>query len=247
MGGAFPELKRNPGRVADIVKDEEVSFGRTLDRGIELFEEAATRSANLAGEPKHYRLKAEPGHYVVTGGTATFTISGQDAFKLHDTYGFPIDLTRIMAEERGMRVDLEGYDKLMERAREVARTGGKIGDTRLFELPPDALAALHRSGARPTDDSAKFNAAPIGATVKGIWDGSKLVHETHGSEAAGQGVAVILDRTNFYAEMGGQVGDTGELRSRGGAVMAVETARVAGGYVLHVGNMVEGHLSVGDH
>jgi alanyl-tRNA synthetase len=222
MGGAFPELKRNPGRVADIIRDEEVSFGRTLDRGIALFEEAAQRAKARA-------------------------ISGEDAFKLHDTYGFPIDLTRIMAEERGMRVELEGYEKLMERAREVARTGGKAGDTRLFELPPDALAALHRSGARPTDDSAKFNAAPLGATVKGIWDGSRLIDTTHGAEAAGQGVAVILDRTNFYAEMGGQVGDSGELRGPGGAVMAVETARMAGGYVLHVGNMEAGHLKVGDH
>jgi alanyl-tRNA synthetase len=222
MGGAFPELKKNPGRVADIIRDEEVSFGRTLDRGIALFEEAAQRAKARA-------------------------ISGEDAFKLHDTYGFPIDLTRIMAEERGMRVDLEGYEKLMERAREVARTGGKTGDTRLFELPPDALAALHRSGARLTDDSAKFNAAPIGATVKGIWDGGRLIETTHGAEAAGQGVAVILDKTNFYAEMGGQVGDTGELRGPGGAVMAVETARMAGGYVLHVGNMEAGHLKVGDH
>ena len=99
----------------------------------------------------------------------------------------------------------------------------------------------------PTDDSAKYNAAPIGATVRAIWDGSRLIDATHGAEAAGQGVAVILDQTNFYAEQGGQVGDTGELRSRGGAVMAVETTRAAGGYVLHVGNMIEGHLTVGDH
>src|SRR5205823_13830089 len=70
---------------------------------------------------------------------------------------------------------------------------------------------------------------------------------THGAEAAGRGIAVILDQTNFYAEMGGQVGDTGELRSPGGAVMDVFTARMIGGYVLHVGNMIESHLSVGDH
>src|SRR5690606_5630456 len=84
------------------------------------------------------------------------------------------------------------------------------------------------------------------ATVVGIWDGQQLIDETHGSEAAGQGVAIILDRTNFYAEMGGQVGDTGELRGKN-AVMAVATTRQAGGYVLHVGNMIEGHLRVGDH
>jgi alanyl-tRNA synthetase len=100
---------------------------------------------------------------------------------------------------------------------------------------------------KPTDDSAKFNAAPIGATVKAIWDGSKLIDATHGGEAAEQGVAVVLDATNFYAEMGGQVGDTGQMRSKTGAVFDVTTTRAAGGYVLHVGRMVEGHLSVGDH
>src|SRR5439155_17784249 len=169
------------------------------------------------------------------------------AFKLHDTYGFPIDLTRVMAEERGMTVDIAGYDKLMEEAKERARAGGKEGASRLFDLPPDVLHKLSESGVKPTDDLAKFNAAPIGATVRAIWDGSRLIDCTHGAEAAGQGVAIILDQTNFYAEMGGQVGDTGELRSHAGAVFDVTATRAAGGFVLHVGNTIEKHLSVGDH
>jgi alanyl-tRNA synthetase len=222
MGGAFPELKTDPRRVAEIIKDEEVSFGRTLDRGIALFGEAAERARGK-------------------------TISGEDAFKLHDTFGFPVDLTRIMAEERGMSVDEKRYEELMEQARELARSGGKEGNTRLYELPPDALAMLNQAGVKPTDDSAKFNAAPIGATVRAIWDGARLIDQTHGAEAAEQGVAVILDATNFYAEMGGQVGDTGQLRSKTGAILDVTTTRAAGGYVLHVGRMVEGHLTVGDH
>ncbi|HYO10507.1 MAG TPA: alanine--tRNA ligase [Tepidisphaeraceae bacterium] len=225
MGNAFPELKKDPKRVQELVNDEEASFARTLDRGISLFEDAARRSLSAAKS----------------------RIDADDAFKLHDTYGFPIDLTRIMAEERGMSVDIAGYEKLMEEAKERARSGGKEGASRLFELPPDVLAKLQQGGIKPTDDSAKFNAAPIGATVKAIWDGSKLIDATHGAEAAGQGVAVILDQTSFYAEMGGQVGDTGELRSRSGAAMDVSTTRAAGGYVLHVGQMIESHLSVGDH
>jgi alanyl-tRNA synthetase len=222
MGDAFPELKHNPNHVIEIVRDEEVSFGKTLDRGIALFDEAAQRATSKA-------------------------IPAEDAFKLHDTYGFPIDLTRIMAEERGMSVDIAGYERLMEEAKERARAGGKEGASRLFELPPDVLARFSNLGVKPTDDSAKFNAAPIGATVRAIWDGSKLIDTTHGAEAAGQGVAVILDQTNFYAEMGGQVGDTGELRSKTNGVMDVTTARNAGGYVLHIGQMIEGHLSIGDH
>jgi alanyl-tRNA synthetase len=222
MGGAFPELRNDPQRIIELIKDEELSFGKTLDRGISLFDEAAGRASGKV-------------------------VSGEDAFKLHDTYGFPVDLTQVMAQERGMTVDLAGYEKLMEQARELARSGGKTADTRLFELPPDVLAKLASSGVSKTDDSAKFNAMPIGATVKAIWDGSKLIEHTHGAEAAEHGVAIILDNTNFYAEMGGQVGDTGELRSSGGAVIDVSTARSAGGYTLHVGRMIQGHFTVGDH
>ncbi len=233
MGDAFPELKRDPNRLIEIIKDEELSFGKTLDRGIALFEQAAQSqiAAVWPAQPDNRQSQ----------------ITGADAFKLHDTYGFPIDLTRIMAEERGMSLDVAGYERLMEQARELARAGGKEGNTRLFELPPDVLATLADSGVKPTDDSAKFNAAPIGTTVRAIWDGAKLLDTTHGAEAAGQGVAVILDQTNFYAEMGGQVGDTGELRSKDGCVMDITIARSAGGYVLHVGSVMAGRLSVGDH
>ncbi|HEX8914662.1 MAG TPA: alanine--tRNA ligase [Humisphaera sp.] len=260
MGGAFPELKANPGRVVEIVKDEEVSFGRTLERGIELFSDAAKVAAKQweaakivpYGSPSQLveawsdRERTHAEKYPATKFTRPI-ISADDAFKLHDTYGFPIDLTRIMAEERGFHVDVPGYEKLMEEAREKARAGGKDADTRLFELPPDAIAKLQSQKVAPTNDSPKFNAAPVGATVKAIWDGHKLLEKTHGAEAAAHGVAVVLDTTCFYAEMGGQVGDTGQLRSKGGAVLDVSTTRVVGGYVLHVGKMVEGHLSVGDH
>src|SRR5205807_6535951 len=134
----------------------------------------------------------------------------------------------------------------MEKARDLARAGGKEGDSRLWELPPSALAELQKNAVGPTDDSHKFNAMPIGATVRAIWDGHRLIDHTHGAEAAAQGIAVLLAQTNFYAEMGGQVGDTGELRSAT-ALLDVATTRVVGGYVLHIGRMVEGHFTVQDH
>src|SRR5439155_18909611 len=115
MGGAFPELKKDPKRGVELIKDEECSCGRSLDRGIALFTEAAARAKGM-------------------------TISGDDAFKLHDTYGFPVDLTRIMAEERGMTVDVGGYERLMEQGREVAGAGAEGANTRLVELPPAVLA-----------------------------------------------------------------------------------------------------------
>jgi alanyl-tRNA synthetase len=279
MGGAFPELRKNPTRVRELIHGEEVSFGKTLERGIELFNDAIVRSAEVVLDrpllsmpmriegryvAHHFAIPADSGGQPLelfdvlkpeewrafaakyAAGKA-LRLSAHDAFKLHDTYGFPIDLTQLMATERGMNVDLVGYERLMEEARERARAGGRAGASRLWELPPNVLAELQKMKVVPTDDSAKYNAAPLGATVRAIWLGSHLSDATHGAEAAGQGVAVILDQTNFYAEQGGQVGDTGELRSQGGAVMVVETTRAAGGYVLHVGNMIEGHLSVGDH
>jgi alanyl-tRNA synthetase len=265
MGEAFPELRKNPKHVAELIRDEEVSFGRTLDRGIALFDEAAERSRRIDEKTAPSPSPGTPGEGRGEGSAPSphpnpppayrgrepvahqSQISAADAFRLHDTYGFPIDLTVVMAQERGMSVDIAGYEKLMEQAKERSREGGKAGDVRLFTLPPDVLANLKESAVQATDDSFKFNAQPIGATVRAIWDGNQLIESTHGAEAAGQGVAVILDQTCFYAEMGGQVGDTGELRSREGAVMDVTTTRAAGGYVLHIGNMIESHLRVGDH
>ena len=222
MSAAFPELKRNPQRVIDLIKDEEISFGRTIDRGIDLFEQAANHAK--ANDEKQ------------------LVISGEDAFRLHDTYGFPIDLTRIMAEERGMRVDVAEYEKLMKQAQETARAGGRAANSILSQLPPTVLSHLVDQGVQSTDDFPKYSRQPIRATVKAIWNGNAL-----GSLAeTGCDAAVIVDRTNFYAEMGGQVGDAGELRTAGGAVFDVQTTRTVGGYTLHIGRVRTGQLRATD-
>jgi alanyl-tRNA synthetase len=251
MSGAFPELKQNPQRVAELIKGEEVSFGRTLDRGIILFEEAADRAGH-----------ALPDAYGI--------VTSADAFRLHDTYGFPIDLTRIMAEERGLSVDIAGYEKLMEEAKEKARSGGKADDAtkKLTELPPAALAQLAGAGVKPTVDSAKYGREPIAAEVLAIWNGDDL-GLSPASATEDEPLAIILDRTNFYAEMGGQVGDVGVLEQRaeppqsGGQTDAapsgplaprsagvggrfdVESTKVVGGYVLHIGRVRTGTIQVG--
>jgi alanyl-tRNA synthetase len=251
MSGAFPELEKNPRHVGGLIEDEEVSFGRTLDRGIMLFEEA------------------------VQSGK----ISGHAAFKLHDTYGFPIDLTRIMAEERGMEVDIAGYEKLMEEARELARAGGKEQDSSLADLSPDALSQLADANVEPTDDRAKFSRDPFQARVMAIWNGDDL-GLSPASVFEDEELAILLDRTNFYAEMGGQVGDRGELRvspspgtpgkgggegrgterrphpspppeyrereEEGHAVFDVASTKIVGGYVLHIGRVRSGKIRVSD-
>lgn len=217
MGEMFPELKKNPGRVIEIIKEEEESFGRTLDRGIELFEDAAAN----AGSGK--------------------IISANDAFRLYDTYGFPIDLTRIMAEERAMQVDLAGYEKLMEEARERSRAVDKNVSAAVLNLPPDVIAKLADQKIVATEDHAKFQLAPIQAKVRAIWTGTQLEQSI---SADGQQVALILDHTNFYAEMGGQVGDTGEIQSHGGAIFTVTATHAVAGYVLHIGQLQSGKISV---
>jgi alanyl-tRNA synthetase len=218
MAGAFPELRKNPAHVAQLIEEEEVSFSKTLDRGIALFEEARRAAVNQ-------------------------TIGADHAFRLHDTYGFPIDLTRIMAEERGLRVDISGFEQLMEQARNLARSGGKAASSKIGELPPPALGRLGELGIGPTEDRFKYAHEPVAAKVVAIWDGEQLLTEP-GSSSSSADLAVILDRTNFYAEMGGQVGDHGELR--GSVVFDVESARPSGGFVLHVGRTRSGPLRVGD-
>ncbi len=224
MGEAFPELKKNPRHVAGIILEEEESFGRTLDRGLEHFADALYR-AQSAG---------------------TKAIAAADAFKLHDTYGFPIDLTEQMALERGMTVDLEGYNRLMEQARETARAGiarGKAGAQ--IVLTGDAIARLRHMGVEPTEDVDKFHGRTISARVKAIWNGTDFDNRTHAAGSP-EYLGLITNRTNFYAEMGGQVADVGRIYNNSGGEFDVEDTRVFGGYILHIGRASRSKISLND-
>jgi alanyl-tRNA synthetase len=218
LGDAFPELAQRPEKIADVIRDEEESFLRTLDRGLDLFT-GAVDGANKAGRTR---------------------ISADDAFKLHDTFGLPIDLTRVMAEERGMTVDLDGYETLMDEARQRSRRA--IGAKEPMELPPEALARLNGQGAEPTLDEDKFEGRPVPSRVVAIWSGSAF----DDTAAVDQRVGVVLDRTNHYAEAGGQVGDEGLIETDGDGRFEVENTEACAGYVLHIGRVTEGTLRVGD-
>jgi alanyl-tRNA synthetase len=215
MGHAFPELKRDPGRVAGLIREDEESFIRTLDRGIRLFEEAAERSRQ--------------------GNTKT--ISGQDAFQLHDTFGLYIDITEQMAAEAGLTVDRTGFEKEMEAAKRKARGARK------------KLVITAVSGDLPkTDDSAKYD--PVRELDRLSGRGTILGWIKNGvavrtGELVGQDeVALSLDRTNFYAEQGGQVGDTGAIETTTGRFV-VEDAQRLGDTVLHVGHVQHGRIECG--
>jgi alanyl-tRNA synthetase len=218
MGVAFPELRKSPQHVKDVLLDEERSFGRTLERGMALFDEAAARArSDHHGE-----------------------IRGEDAFKLHDTYGFPIDLTEVMAQEKGLRVDIGEYERLMEDARARARAGGKT-HTHHAEIPPELVAAFG-----VTDDHFKYEIENLRSTVCGVIrlpdDGPASVLD--GVLRPGDRAGIILDKTCFYAEAGGQVGDTGRIGSDSIRFDVEETLRVVDA-VLHVGTLVMGTIESG--
>lgn len=233
LGEAFPAIASDPARIARIIADEEHAFLRTIDRGIALFGDAATRARALP----------------------TRTIAAEDAFRLHDTWGFPIDLTRVMAAEEDLLVDETGYERLMEEARDRSRTTSG-GDTRAV-LPPDVLADLAKRGIGPTVDTAKYATRPITARIRAIWTGETITQRA----VLGDAVALILDRTNHYSESGGQVADHGTIRSGdsdpaaqddprvsgapGGGIFRIEDVQSMGGYVLHVGRMTGGSLHAG--
>ncbi|MEE2819500.1 MAG: alanine--tRNA ligase [Planctomycetota bacterium] len=213
LGETFPEIAKQQTHIESLIKDEELSFLKTLDRGLELFEKAATE-----GDGK--------------------TIDAKNAFELHDTFGFPIDLTEVMAEERGLRVDRSGYETLMEEARVTSRATS--GTEKKMNIPPDVLSQLEENGVPPTDDSFKYESNSQATTVLAVWDGQALCDEANEKHTVG----VILKETPFYAESGGQIGDRGALVS-GENVFVVHDTHKQGDYILHIGASTNGSIPCG--
>jgi alanyl-tRNA synthetase len=227
-GAAFPEVEAAKETVRAVLAEEEASFSRTLVKGIARFRRAA-EAAKAAGSA---------------------VVDGPEAFLLWDTYGFPVDLTQLMAEEAGMSVDADGFARAMEEAREKSRQGGKKAGGSGLKFEAEATGWLQKQGVPLTDDAAKYGAGDAlaldDAKVLAILTPSgAFVQSTTDPEAAGCAdvgpIGVVLDRTPFYAESGGQVGDTGALAVAGGGgggggdlLADVTDACVAAGYVLHV-------------
>ena len=232
MGDAFPELLRKADHVISVIKEEEEAFGRTLEHGLKLFDAAAESAKQSPGGPDHLRVAAI------------------DAFRLHDTFGFPVDLTQLMAEERGMTVDVVGFERLMKEARERSRAGTG-GVSKAIALTPSAVSSLKTLNIKPTDESLKFDPRVIRARVCAIWNGTDYDESVVAANTRPDTrFLLILDKSVFYAEMGGQVSDTGKIRvdkgAKSGSEFLVEEVRHAGGYVVHVGRLAKGEIRVGD-
>jgi alanyl-tRNA synthetase len=210
MGAAYPELAAKRELVAQALRAEEERFAETLDMGMRIFDEIAGRVQD--------------------------TIPGADAFRLYDTYGFPVDLTADIARERGLSVDMAGFESAMNQQRERAREASKFASA--GNLPSELVARL-----QPTEFLGYDAHAADGCQVVALLrDGTPVERITIGDEAV-----VVLERTPFYAESGGQVGDTGELQGVDGGRFAVrDTQKLSGAFFGHVGQLEAGALAVGD-
>jgi alanyl-tRNA synthetase len=210
MGEAYPELGARRELVERALKAEEERFAETLDSGMRIFDEVAARSGD--------------------------TIPGADAFRLYDTYGFPVDLTADIARERGLSVDMAGFDAAMAQQRETARAAGKFAST--AGLPADLVAQM-----QPTEFLGYNTLAAGGLQVIALLRDGRPVDAVD----AGDEAVVFLDRTPFYAESGGQVGDTGELDEQGVRFVVTDTQKYAGQFHGHIGRLASGTLKRGDH
>ncbi|CAH1419519.1 unnamed protein product [Lactuca virosa] len=219
MGHVFPELKQQETHIREIIAEEEASFGRTLLHGIEKFKKTVQ---DVQGK----------------------IFSGHDAFLLWDTFGFPLDLTQLMAEERGLTVDVDGFNIAMNEARERSRNAQNKQDAVMIVMDADATSALHKKGVATTNDSFKFTWFKDHKTViKAIYTGSEYVELA----SVGDDVGIILESTSFYAEQGGQIFDTGVLGGSSGSFEVVNV-QVYAGYVIHLGKISgkSGTFHVGD-
>ncbi|PRY50668.1 alanyl-tRNA synthetase [Geodermatophilus tzadiensis] len=219
MSASYPELATDFDRIAAVAYAEEEAFRRTLSSGTALFD-TAVREAKAAGTP---------------------ALSGEQAFSLHDTYGFPIDVTLEMAAEQGVTVDEAGFRALMQQQRDRARADARAKRTGSVDvLAYRRLLAEHG----PTDWRA-YDTLRTDSRVLGVV--SELDGEDGGAAEAraGEIVRVVLDRTPFYAESGGQVADAGTLTWDGGRAEVLDVQRPVKGLVVHQVRVLEGALAQG--
>ena len=210
VGYVFPEIRAKRERVEQVIQREEEAFNKTLDRGIDLFTQECERLGRETMLNKEATATAlEVGHGAAVAPTEANGISGAFAFKLYDTYGFPLDLTQLMARERALNVDVAGFNHLMEEQKARARAARK-----------KQVIELSQVETSTTTEFVGYEKLSIKAKLL------ELVSVKNNT-------AAILDTTPLYAEMGGQVGDTGEL-SHGGELWPIANTQKAGSAWLHL-------------
>ena len=229
MSGAYSELEGQRKFVLEILAPEEQRFEQTLSRGLDELEAALLRCAveidppaDSPGYPKDY----------------TGVLPGDEAFRLHDTYGFPIELTREIARERGFSVDEAGFEVEMEKQRERARAAAK-GDFRAWV---EHIYKLFRDKAHHHAMFVGYDALETTTSIHAIVKNGNLVDQAR----KGSVVELLLDETSFYPEGGGQVADVGEIIGPRGEFRVEDTQTIAEGLILHRGRVTRGNLRAND-
>jgi alanyl-tRNA synthetase len=227
MGAAYPEIRENRAFVEKVAQQEEESFRRTLDRGLAILE---AEMRKLVPDEVVLGKPATP-----PPGRARPTIDGKVAFQLYDTFGFPLDLTRVIAAERGFDVDEQGFDRNMaeQRARSEWRGSGEQAAGDLHKQIAAELGEVRFLGYETTTARAEVKAILAG--------GARAARAVKGDR-----VEIVTAATPFYGESGGQVGDVGEISGPGLKIRVDDARRPVPGLVTHVGEVLEGEVAVGD-
>ena len=208
---AYPELDEKRAMITKLIHVEEESFAKTIDQGMQMLNSLIDKDFNAC-------------------------LSGEDAFRLNDTYGFPLDLTKEIVAERGMTVDEERFHQLMQEQRERARNARKNAGADAWAVENDVLADI------PATEFLGYEKSQTEATVLAILkDGERVDHATAGDE-----IALVLDKTTFYAESGGQVGDVGPISSADALIAIDNTTKNHAKNFIHHGIINAGTISVGD-
>ncbi|WP_134773524.1 alanine--tRNA ligase [Ornithinimicrobium flavum] len=226
MAASYPELERDWSRISEVAYTEEDAFRRTLASGTTILDTAVAKARS----------------------TGSRTLAGAEAFALHDTYGFPIDLTLEMAAEQGLQVDEAGFRSLMTQQRERAKADarakklGHAGATSYRAIADRLGGAVEFTGYDRTEGES-----PVLAVVSGGEEVDRVEHPGGGAAEEGTELELVLRTTPFYAEAGGQLADHGTIRLGGGGVFQVtDVQRPVPGLTVHRGRLVEGMVAAGD-
>lgn len=234
MGDTFPELREKEEYVTSIVREEEESFSKTVDKGIVEFKK---RCDALGPDNKVF--------------------SGEDAHFLYTSMGFPVDLTELMCEERGLTLDMAGFDAKMDHEKKISEKAHlekmSAGSGKDMRLVAEQTSHLVNKGVDATNDDAKYvwNEDLEGCTIKALFIGRNETEDGIGfvdtiSKENGA-VGIVLDKSNFYGESGGQTFDIGTIKTSSGATIQINNVQIYGSFVLHLGEVTDGSISVGDN
>ncbi len=215
MGGAYPELGEQSSQIKDTIRNEEDKFLSTLEKGLTIIDMAIKR----------------------TREEDLSTFPGSDAFELYDTYGFPYELTAEVVKKAGFDVDREGFNEAMNRAKEKARAGAKMKGDVFSKGPLTEIKKMTKGTEFTGYEATELSGAKVISIIKD--------HQLISKAAAGDTVSIVLDKTSFYGESGGQVGDTGTISGLNNLEISIDDTEKIDGIFIHIGTVEAGEIAVG--